>query len=66
MAGLMAGITKQMAIPYFLLNILHFFITFSITALFIYVREIKVIKIPMLDFLPSTYYIYNEGNKSTK
>ena len=62
MAGLMAGITKQTAIPYFVLNILQFFCTFSTTILFIYKGKNN----PTLDFLPSTYYIYNKGIKSTE
>ena len=62
----MAGITKQMAIPFFVQFFLPNIHTFLGIALFIYVREIKVIIIPALDFLPSTYYIYNKGIKSTK
>lgn len=73
MAGLMAnlkGITKQKAIPYFVLNILQFFITFQSLfqpPYYLYMQgEKNNIKPPTLDFLPSTYYIYNEGNKSQK
>ena len=65
----MAGITKQMAIPFFV----QFFITFQsiynqFSALFQlpHYLYIEGKNNPPLDFLPSTYYIYNEGNKSTK
>ena len=55
----MAGITKQMAIPYF-------FIKYS--ALFQLPQDLYIEgkNNPKLDFLPSTYYIYSKGTKSTE
>ena len=66
----MAGITKQMAIPYFVQFPTKYFAIFSTKySHFFKYRTIYICKgkiIPTLDFLSSTYYIYNKGIKSTK
>ena len=66
----MAGITKQMAIPYFVQFFQSIFNQFSINFLhFFNYRTIYICKgkiIPALDFFTLTYYIYNKGIKSTK